>query len=161
MNSKILKPNYPLLEVSQSSVAKVHEYPFEDLTPGFYLFQQNDWDADVAIRVIVRADVVGNRVTLDFGPGYWPAELKDVPCGDVFIDVSDCYRTPHMDPALRLREPCRGFEHEADGILAGFEQMMRSRDGHVDIITTRRAREEIAQLVRRCGGDPERYKYET
>lgn len=50
-------------------------------------------------------------------------------------------------PEKRLRESSDRPRDRAEGILVGFSQTLRARDGHVDIITCRHAVMEILDLA--------------
>jgi hypothetical protein len=62
-------------------------------------------------------------------------------------------------PYKRCRDnPENNFNHTVTGILIGFKYVLGKRKGWLDIITCNDTIEEIKDLIRKCGGDPEKYK---
>jgi hypothetical protein len=60
-----------------------------------------------------------------------------------------------IEPGSRLTgfpSPQLNVSDEITGILIGFKRILNARDGHLDIITTKYAEEEIRDLIRLCGG---------
>lgn len=45
-----------------------------------------------------------------------------------------------------------------DGIFVAFKEILDARNGHLDFITAKYAKEEIVELIKMCGGDPDKFK---